>query len=260
VLEPLISDSGVRVLVSPRLRGLDVPHAFATRVGGVSAGPYASLNFGSPMEIEGRDAAANIGENYRRLLEAAGLGGRTLVEVHQVHGCAVHAGAGASPSPKADAIVVSDAAHAAAIRTADCAPVLIASGDGALVAAVHAGWRGAVLGVVRAAVAALRERGAGKLIAAIGPCISKDAFEVGPEVVGEFRRAFGAAPVHPHPTDPGKGMIDLRAALAQQLRGAGIEEIDVDDHCTVRDAGLFFSHRREKGLTGRMAAVIGVRA
>jgi polyphenol oxidase len=260
VLEPLTSASGARVLISPRLRALGIPHAFSTRIGGVSAGPYDSLNFGSPMEIEGRDPAENIRENYRRLLAAAGLSGRTLAEIHQVHGCAVFHGAPApGPSPKADAVVVDDPTLAAAIRTADCVPVLIASTDGRIATAVHAGWRGAVLGVVPEALAAMRQRGARNLAAAVGPCISKDAFEVGPEVAAEFRRAFGDAPVLPHP-DPAKSFIDLRAAIAQQLRAAGLDEIDIDHHCTVRDATLFFSHRREKGLTGRMAAVIGARA
>jgi YfiH family protein len=261
VLERLES-AGAVVLVSPRLRALGVPHAFSTRAGGVSAGPYESLNFGSPMEIEGeggRDPAANIRENYRRLLDAAGLAGRTLLEVHQVHGCAVFTGPPApGPAPRADAIVTGDPALAAAVRTADCAPVLLASGDGRTVGAVHAGWRGAVAGVAAAAVEQMRARGARGIFAAIGPCIGPESFEVGAEVAAEFRRVFGEGPLRPHP-EGGKSFIDLRAAIAHQLRAAGVDQIDLDTHCTVRDAHLFFSHRRERGLTGRMASVIGAR-
>jgi copper oxidase (laccase) domain-containing protein len=100
------------------------------------------------------------------------------------------------------------------------------------------------------------------MIAAIGPCISVESFEVGPEVAVQFREAFGDATRHVRPAvAPGKSMIDMKGAIREQLLCAGLapERIDVLPHCTVRDAELFFSHRRERGLTGRMVGIIGPR-
>lgn len=258
-----------------------VPHAFSTRHGGVSSGMFTSLNFGNPGDLpaDERDPAANIRANWERLVSAiaAGMpdssaGGREIVEVHQVHGNAVvgvRAGA-ATPRDeqgkdlKADALVTDDGARFVAVRVADCTPVLLASGDGRIVAAVHAGWRGVVGGVV---VAAIREMGAigassWEIAAAIGPCIGAAAFEVGPEVAAEFRRVFGSATAHVRASGAdGKSMVDLKGAIREQLMDAGLaaDRIDVLPHCTVRDAGDFYSHRREHGRTGRMVGMIGPR-
>jgi YfiH family protein len=167
-----------------------------------------------------------------------------------------HPGAPPAPDARADALVTDDPARVLAVRTADCTPVLIAAADGRTVGAIHAGWRGVIAGVVPATVAALRTLGAGRLIAAIGPCIGVGAFEVGPEVVAEFERLFGRGTPHVHRN--GKNRIDLKGAIQEQLTASGLAQTDIDTlpHCTVRDAGLFFSHRRERGLTGRMASVI----
>lgn len=264
MLELITHTNGAVVLRSPLLTSARIPHAFSTRIGGISRGPFASLNFGNPNPCDDRDPPENIRENYRRLLEAAGCPGRELVEVHQVHGCEVHTARRGQPahdgpnSTKADAIVTSDPSRALAVRTADCVPVLLASADGQHVSAVHAGWRGVVSGVVPAAVDGLKHDGAEETLAAIGPSIGPDAFEVGPEVVAEFRRVFGAdAPVREQPG--GKPHIDLKEAIATQLRRLGITGVDVSAHCTVRDQELFFSHRRDHGVTGRMASVIAPR-
>lgn len=253
------------VLRSPLLSAIGVPHAFSTRIGGVSAGLFSSLNFGNPSDLarEERDPPEHIRENYARLLAAAGCPGRELVEVHQVHGSAVHVVRAGSPAhppggdTRADAIVTDDPARVLAVRIADCAPVLLASEDGRVVAAVHAGWRGVVTGVLVEAVRAMCELGASGVRGAAGPCIGRDYFEVGPEVAAEFRRIFGAAaPIRPGIGD--RSMVDLKAALAIQARGAAVD-LDVLPHCTFADASLFFSHRRDRGRTGRMAAVIAAR-
>lgn len=226
---------------------------------------FDSLNLGNPSDLppESRDPAANIRENFARILAAAGCPGREIVEVHQVHGGEVHRclrGHPAHAGPRdtrADALVSDDPGRALAIRVADCAPVLLASADGRVVGAAHAGWRGVIAGVVPRTVEAMRETGANELIAAIGPCIGPDHFEVGEEVAAEFRRAFGArAPIV---AGPGKPHVDLRAAIRRQLEEAGVEHVDVSDRCTFRDEAEFFSHRRERGRTGRTGAVIGVR-
>jgi polyphenol oxidase len=146
----------------------------------------------------------------------------------------------------------------ASMRVADCVPVLLASADGSAVAAVHAGWRGVIAGVVKNALAALYKlRPDTDVIAAIGPCIGMDAFEVGAEVLEAFAGAFGAdAPIRARAD--AKGHVDLRRAIALQLKAAGVrpQQIDSTDRCTVRDGEEFFSHRRDNGVTGRMAALI----
>ena len=182
--------------------------------------------------------------------------------VHQVHGGAVQDadGVGFQNGVKADALVTRRADQILAIRIADCAPVLIADRRSGAVAAVHAGWRGVIAGIIPAAVAKLGNDPDG-LTAAVGPCIGFDAFEVGEEVLEEFTRAFGdAAPIRV--TGGGNGHVDLREACRLQLLRCGIrpDRIDMTDRCTFRDSSEFFSHRRDKGITGRMAALIAPRS
>jgi YfiH family protein len=157
-------------------------------------------------------------------------------------------------------MVSDDVTKILAVRVADCVPVLLATDDGAHVAAIHAGWRGVIAGVVPAAAGRLRFRTRKDFVAAIGPAISSEGFEVGPEVIDGFRETFGDdAPITTRDdADDGKGHVDLRAAIVLQLRALGLapEHIDISDRCTVRDADEFFSHRRERGVTGRMAALI----
>lgn len=249
-----------------------VPHAFSTRLGGVSHGAFASLNFGNPgdLPVELRDPPANIRENWRLAFEAIGAGSRRLVEIHQVHGAAVHLVSRGEPphagphDTRADAIVTDDPDRVIAVRIADCAPVLIASRDGRIVAAVHAGWRGVIAGVAGATVGVMRDRASDAcragLVAAIGPCIGRDNFEVGPEVAAEFERVFGRDTLHMRAGNGDRAKVDLKSALAEQLSAAGVGEIDPLPHCTYAQPELFFSHRRathERCATGRMAAMIG---
>jgi hypothetical protein len=261
VLERVTFDNQVVAYVSPLLRGAGVPHAFSTRVGGISRGPFDSLNLGNPAGCEQQDAPDNISANYARLHAAVGCAGRRRVFTHQVHGaCVVDADSATRTDViydgdeigQADAITSGDPTLLLSVRTADCVPVLLAGGG--RVAAVHAGWRGVVAGVVTAALRGF-DRPA-DVIAAIGPSIGPDAFEVGPDVAAEFRRVFGRlAPVRPAAGD--KALVDLKGAIELQLRAAGVTRLDTTDCCTVTDEATFFSHRRERGITGRMAAVIG---
>ncbi len=245
------------------------PCLFTTRAGGVSTGPFESLNFGNPSELPPgvpRDPPANIAENFRRALDAMGCTGRRVVQVHQVHGSAVRvvrrgrAEDLQGPDPKADAIVTDDPAVVLAVRVADCCPVLIWTDDARAVAAVHAGWRGVLAGVVHAACLALRQlAGQAPIHASIGPCIGVERFEVGPEVVDQFDACFapGQGPaVVAARTPSGKAHLDLKAAIACQLAHAGARSIETDPRCTVRDRE-FFSHRRDRGVTGRMIGAIG---
>lgn len=250
------------VLTSRLLSG--IPHAFSTRVGGVSKGIFRSLNLGNPSDLprEQRDPPSNIRENFRRILAAIGCEGRVLTEVHQVHGCAVHDAAASTqggPDPKADAVFTDDPHRVLAVRVADCTPVLLATADAKHVAAVHAGWRGVISGVLPATIAALRTRSSERLLAAIGPCIGPVHFEVGPEVVAEFDQAFPGGGVVARRMETGKGYVDLKAALAMQLEVSGVRDVEVLPHCTYADAELFYSHRRDRGLTGRAAGLIAPR-
>jgi YfiH family protein len=263
VLERVTFSNGVVAYVSPLLRGAGVPHAFSTRIGGVSDGPFASLNLGNPSGCPQQDESDNIAENYRRLHAAIGCGGRRRVFVHQVHGACVVDPAIASATDtihggqeigRADAIVSDDASLILSVRTADCVPVLLASDNGCCVAAVHAGWRGVVANVVPAAVARFEDPR--RVLATIGPSIGFDAFEVGAEVLAAFD-GFPGHQAFVRRRDDGKGNVDLRRAIERQLQDVGVIRIDSTDRCTVTHSDEFFSHRREAGVTGRMAALIG---
>lgn len=262
-------DAAPDLILSELLRGIGVPHAFTARGGGVSRGMFDSLNFGNPGDLppEHRDPPSNIAENLRRALRAMDVAGREVVQVHQVHGADVHVVATGEPShagpgdTRADALILSDPSRIAAVRVADCAPILLASGDGAMVAAVHAGWRGLVGGVLPRTIERMRAMGAGEMVAAVGPCIGPDAFEVGEDVAQEFRRVFGSENRLLRPgQNPGKYWADLQGGLTEQLGPCGVR-FEVLPGCTVRDVAdgrpRFFSHRRDGGRTGRMMALIG---
>ena len=259
MLQRRTASNGVTFYASPLLEMLGVPHAFSTRLGGVSPAPFHSLNLGNPNGCAVQDDYERVWENYRRLQAAAGCPDAQLCYVHQVHGAAVVCAERDAPfdkSARADALVGDDPARVLSVRVADCVPVLLAGEDGRTVAAVHAGWRGVVAGAVTAALLAMNGT-TSSCVAAIGPCIGGDAFEVGGEVVEEFFRVFGdEAPLVRRVGE--KGYIDLREGIRLQLLRAGLkpEQIDTTDRCTHRDAEEFFSHRRENGVTGRMAAII----
>lgn len=264
MLDRRTSPTGVVSYGSRLLDSAGVPHAFSTRLGGVSPAPFDSLNLGNPSGCDVLDDGERIERNYARLQVAIGCGGMPRCRLHQVHGAVVHAVRAHQPfenGMKGDALTSDDPGRVIAVRVADCVPILVASTEGTLIAAIHAGWRGVVADVIGAALRQLRERsGASSFVAAIGPCIGFDAFEVGPEVVAEFERVFAPdAPVRQ--SDEGKGLVDLRAAVRIQLMSAGLrsDQIDTTDRCTVRDADEFYSHRRDRGITGRMAALIAPR-
>jgi YfiH family protein len=272
MLQRVTAKDGVVTYQSPSLSGIGVPHGFSTRIGGVSAGPFESLNLGNPNGSLVQDEPQNIATNYSRFQQVIGCGARERVYVHQVHGDVLMSATACTPfdcNAKADGIICTDPAKVAAVRIADCVPVLLATADGRNVAAVHAGWRGIVEGVVVKAVRRLKELAAAKagsegpppVIAAIGPSIAFDQFEIGPEVAARFEDVFtrdAAALMRPS-TNAGKVMLDLRAAIRVQLIAEGVAAnlIDNTSCCTYRDSHEFFSHRRENGITGRMAALIG---
>lgn len=235
-------------------RLLPMPHGFSVRQGGVSQGAYRSLNLG----FAGGDDAGSVRENHRRLAEAAGFSLPALHVVSQVHGDAVLKVDEAPESEalkargEADALWTSRAGAAVGIRTADCVPILIADPEGRRVAAVHSGWRGTDLRITARAVEALVREGARpeRLVAAVGPAIQRCCYEVSEELALRFRARFGDEVVA---HDGGRWRLDLARAVKQTLRQVGVPEdrIDVLPECTACDAERFFSHRRDKGVTGR---------
>jgi len=263
VLQRRVNANGVVYYASPLLEAMGVRHAFSTRLGGVSQGPFASLNLGNPNRCAVQDDRRRIEANYALLLSGISCPGGIPLRVHQVHGNAVacvNPGEAFDVHQKADALLSRDAGRVISVRTADCAAVLLAGEGGKTVAVVHAGWRGIVAGVIAATVRRLGGRAADH-VAAIGPCISRDAFDVGSEVLDPFAALFGSE----SPIDRGdgkRGKADLRAAARLQLLACGLEadQIDGTDRCTVKHEEEFFSHRRDRGVTGRMAAVIAANA
>lgn len=264
MLERRSADNGVCWYVAPVLASIGLRHAFSTRRGGISEGPFAALNLGRSSASEVVDDEARVEANYALFQSAVGVAGMPRCTVRQVHGHGVARVAAAEPFDRlqpADALVSDDPARLLSVRCADCVPVLLASVDGGAVAAVHAGWRGVLAGVVTHALLRLRAiAGRGELRAAIGPSIGPVAFEVGDDVAARFADAFGsAAPVRRRPG--ARATVDLKRAIALQLAAAGLapRDVDVSAHCTASDPHEFFSHRRDRGVTGQMAAVIAPR-
>ncbi len=236
----------------------NIVHGFTSSFGGCSEGPFGSLNMSLRV---GDDRSAAL-KNQRLALEALGAPGHRLVTVKQVHANAVvQVTQNAGKQIKADGLWTRDNKAAIAVLTADCVPILLANKSGTTVCAVHAGWRGTKLKIVKAAIDALAEVGveAAELCAAIGPAIGFEAFEIGQEVADELRESLGASSLIENRED-GKARADLQGLNRALLVEAGMktEQIDVIAHCTQTEPG-YFSYRRDEGKTGRQAAMIALR-
>jgi polyphenol oxidase len=233
------------VLKSSLLAEFGFQHGFSLRAGGLSAGPYASLNLGRNV---GDDAQA-VDENHRRFAAQVGYAPSKLCEVKQVHGGVVRT-VPHERGQDGDAMV--STREPIGIRVADCAAVLIADPASGAVAAAHAGWRGVVAGVVPNAV---RTLGSAGLVAAVFPCIGLDAFEVGDDVAQQLAQVAGEDVVR---RGTGKPHVDLQRAVYSQLIASGLAaaRIELVIGCTVSEPARFFSYRRDGGVTGRHLAVI----
>jgi len=243
---------------------LRVPHGFFTRQGGVSSGPYASLN----CSLSGGDARDAVLQNRARAARTIGVEPDRLVGLMQVHGADVvrvtrpwTTGDG----PRADAMVTNRPGVALGIITADCAPILLADNDAGVTAAAHAGWRGAVVGVIEATVAAMVELGAdpASIVAAIGPCIGQGSYEVGADLrdaVVEHRavdaRFFAPGRREAH------WQFDLAGYCAARLADAGICSVAVIEADTAAEEARFFSYRRRTlgggGPIGHQISIISL--
>jgi YfiH family protein len=229
------------------------PHGFTTRRGGVSAAPWDTLNLGGLVG----DDPAHVAENWRRLESATGLAFARVRQVHGVRAVRAHQPtAPAGPGDEADAVVSATPGLAACVSVADCVPVLLADPRRGAVAAVHAGWRGTLARAAAAGVAALEAEGASAadLLAAVGPSIGPCCYEVSPDLASRFRAGISPAVVR----EASRPKLDLWEANRLVLAAAGIrpERIEVLGRCTSCEAGLFFSHRRDAGRTGRQMAFV----
>ena len=233
-------------LDSPLLSAIPgLRHAFFTREGGVSDGIYASLNGG----LGSSDDPARVVENRRRMAEQMGVSPAHFLNLHQVHSpdAVIAAGPWQGPArPKADAIVTSTAGLAIGVTTADCGPILFVEPTARVIGAAHAGWKGALTGVLDSTIAAMEKLGAERnaIIAAIGPLIRQQSYEVGPEFVTRFIDTVAVYGMFFMPsTREGHAMFDLAGFIRMRLEVAGILMIDDLGADTYADE-RFFSYRR----------------
>ena len=222
---------------------LSVPHAFLTRRGGVSGGHYASLNCGRGSD----DDPAAVEANRALAARVVGVEPSALVTAHQVHSVRAATVREAGPAEEADALVTDRPGLALAVLTADCAPVLMADAEAGVVGAAHAGWRGALGGVIEATVEAMAALGADptRISAAVGPCIGLAAYEVGPEFEARFLDHDPAS--GRFFDDGGEGArFDLPAYVLHRLDAVGVGRAECTGQCTLSDPERFFSYRRSR--------------
>lgn len=232
----------LEILTSDLLAGSR--HGFFTRRGGASSGVYHSLNCG-PGSLDQHEA---VRMNRARVAAALAVAPERLLSLHQIHSAevAVAGPEGWAERPRADAAVTDRPEVALGVLTADCAPVLMIDPEARVIGAAHAGWRGALDGVVEATLGAMERLGArtGRVRAAVGPTISQRAYEVGPEFLMRFADEDRA---HTRFFINGAGdryHFDLPGFVLDRLRGAGVAEAGWIGHCTASDPDRFFSYRR----------------
>ena len=224
----------------------------STRHGGLSKAPYTSLNLG----VHTDDDPAIIEQNLALFCADLGISTTDLARSYQVHGEKIWVTGRAGYQSGFDAMVSVQPGVFAGVGIADCTPILLADPITRVCAAIHAGWKGTTAQIVhKTAKRMIENRGSNPadILAYIGPCISFAHFEVGDEVAEQFDEAFKTC-------KGTKWQVDLKAANKAQLESLGIQQIEVDPACTVENNADFFSHRTEKGMTGRMLALIGFQA
>lgn len=229
----------------PLLDRAGVHHGFFTRRGGVSGGIYDSLNAG----LGSTDDSAAVAENRRRI--AAHMGGvpDDLAACYQIHSavCRVAEAGWKGERPEGDATVTASPGVICGVLTADCAPILLADPQAGIVGAAHAGWKGALGGIVHSTVAAMQALGAepSRIVAVVGPCIAQASYEVGSDFEDRFTHPEpGSARFFIHGSAPDKRLFDLPAFVLWRLEQAGVSEAAWTGHDTRADEVQFFSNRR----------------
>lgn len=221
-----------------------VRHGFFTRAGGVSEGIYRGLNAG----VGSQDARENVAENRARIAASLGVAPQNLLSLYQVHSpdaLVVRAPFG-SERPKADALVTDRPGLALGVLSADCGPVLFADADAGVVAAAHAGWKGALTGILESTIEAMERLGARRerIVAVLGPSIGPENYEVGPEFLDRFTAASAANAAWFTPSaKEGHALFDLNGYTLDRLSRAGVAAHGVN-RCTYADEDAFYSYRR----------------
>lgn len=229
--------------------------AQSTRLGGVSPMPYTSLNLGLHTD----DHPESVKTNRRLFCGELGIEENALACSHQIHGDKIMVVDQPIQTNGFDALITNKVGVFLAVTIADCTPILVYHPESGSLAAIHAGWRGTVAKIVEKTLRLMEREYAINTqgcYAFIGACIGVDAYEVGEEVAGKFETKFKIW----NPITQ-KFHVDLKAANSAQLQNVGVkkEQIEVSTYCTTKNNTQFFSHRAERGKTGRMLAVIGVR-
>jgi len=239
-------------------------HGFFTREGGASEGPFRSLSFSTAVGDEPR----HVEENLRRAGQLLGVEAERILYLSQVHGSQARFYRGIQSRAElitleGDALGGTEPDSAYGVRSADCVPILLADAESGAVMAIHAGWRGLVAGVVEAGVACLREHagGQGRLLAAIGPHISRAAFEVSEDVAAQLQAASPVAGALDSGSSGAKPHVDLRFIVTGKLLAAGLASAAIDQvaGCTVLEPDRFFSFRRDGRVSGRHLSAIVAR-
>ena len=223
-----------------------IHHAFFTREGGVSNGLYASLNGG----VGSDDLPSSVTENRARMAMALSVVPGRLITAYQIHSpevVVVETPWSDSERPRADGIVTGVPGLAIGISTADCGPVLFADGEARIIGAAHAGWRGALTGVLEATITAMEKLGAkrARVVAALGPTIRQPNYEVGTDLVDRFLTADRDNTRFFVPAGrAGHAQFDLPGYITSRLKRAGVSKVEDLGHCTYGDPARFFSYRR----------------
>lgn len=238
-----------------------VRHGFFTRIGGVSHGIYRGLNAGVGSQDD-RDAVA---ENRTRIATWLGVASADLLSLYQIHSAralVVRDSFPLSERPQADALVTDQPGLALGMLSADCGPVLYADAQAGIIGAAHAGWKGALTGILESTITAMEGLGARRerIIAVLGPSISQKNYEVGPEFVARFTQADAANEAFFSPSaTSGHSLFDLNHYTLDRLTRAGVKA-STTGHCTYEDETLFFSYRRAthrgEGDYGRQISAI----
>jgi polyphenol oxidase len=259
-----VNDGALEYLRAESLQASGVAHAFFTRRGGVSQGVYASLNGG----VGSRDDLAAVAENRARMAAALGIAAPRLLIPYQTHSTdavAVAAPWLADARPRCDALVTATPGIGLGVTGADCGIILFASPSTGVIGAAHAGWRGALGGIIEATVAAMEALGAQAktIVAALGPTIAQQSYEVGPEFVTTFVQTEPESGRFFAPSaNPGHSMFNLHGFIGMRIARSGVDRFEDLGLDTYDDEARFFSYRRathrKEADYGRLVAAIAL--
>jgi len=245
----MMTNSSERVIIPSIFKHIpQLVAGVSTRHGGKSTQAYQSLNLGLHTD----DHPDMVQQNLSLFCLDLGISPQALARSYQIHGDVIWETKESGYTSGYDAIIAHAPGIFAGVGIADCCPILLADPVLKTVAAIHAGWKGSVAQIVSKTASTMILRGShpADILAYIGPCISLAHFEVGDEVAEQFEyKVRRGARWH----------VDLKATNEAQLKTLGISQIEISEYCTIENNDLFFSHRKEKGVTGRMLAIIGFR-